>query len=455
MGGGGRWALAVLAALLTSLMLAGCADDSDRRFANDPLPDEALTSPSPAPDLEQGPTPTQAAALPQVSPQALLVARGAPGRLFFLQGTALWSISSDGTDARLILDPGAGRVVAVAPSPAANEVAVLLTLQRQGDANDASLLILDAGGRELQRWDGLEPPASAATGEIGMPGITATTLDWSPQGDHLLAVTGGRLWSIPLPGGEPTPLALHDNLIPVAAAWSPAGGAVAFIASRRGTEDATALYVASTGAPALDAVAVAPRQADGTRPVVDVAWRPDGSSILFTQSGASGSVGAGRDLFSISPGGENLQLVASAGRIAPSARVSEVVPSPDGRAVAYTIWVPVGERLTFHSLWVQPLAGGAGYQVPVPAGQIVTQAGWTNRGLVFRTIHDDPIAAAAYNDAAFAFYRIDRDGQPVQIYEADPSKTASPVASPASSPVDSFPARATPGSGGVSPSTPD
>lgn len=420
-------------ALLALAALVGCADDSDRRFANDPIPAEDVAGATPAAAVEQEPTPTQSASRPQASPQTLLVARGAPDRLFFLQGNQVWSVSSDGSRARLILDPGSARVVALASSPAANEVAVLL---REDDGPDGgALVILDADGRELRRWDGLEAPADDATGSAVISGLDEPTLDWSPQGDQLLAVTGGRLWAIPLPDGEPAPLALDERLTPAAAAWSPAGGAVAFIASNRSDTPDGALYVASTGAPSLDPVAVAPRQPGSADSVADLAWRPDGSGILFTASGAPAGAGTGRDLFSISAGGEDLTLVASAGRLAPAARVVGVAPSPDGRAVAYTIWAPGGQDLAFHSLWVQPLAGGPGYQVPVPAGQTVTDAWWTNRGLVWRTVEGSSTEESADTGSPFALHRVDRSGQPVKIYEADPGSPASPVASPAVSPL--------------------
>lgn len=441
-----------LAALLALISLASCADDSDRRFANDPVPEEEVAGSTPASTEEPGPTPTRSAARPLASPQTLLVARGAPTTLFFLQRNQVWSVSSDGSNARLILDPGGDHVVAVAPSPAADEVAVLL--REEGGSDGGVLVILDADGRELRRWEGLAPPADVAAGETSTSGLDAPLLDWSPQGDQLLAVTGGQLWAIPLPDGKPEPLVLDEALMPVAAAWSPAGGAVAFIASTQGDPPVSVLYVASTGAPALDPVAVAPRQPDGTRTVADLAWRPDGSAILFTTSGAPAGVGAGRDLFSISPGGQDLTLIASAGRLAPAARVIGVVPSPDGRAVAYTIWVPAGENSAFHSLWVQPLAGGPGYQVPVPTGQTVTDAWWTNRGLVWRTVEDSSAGDGAATEGTFALYRVDRSGQPVRIYEVDPARLASPVASPAVSSPASLPAEATPEAEGVNPGTP-
>ncbi len=447
MRGSGRGNWVRLAALLALTALVGCADDSDRRFANDPIPEEEVAGATPAAVMEPEPTPTKSVARPQASPQTLLVARGAPDRLFFLQGDEVWSVSSDGSDPRLILDPGPNRVVAIAPSPAADDVAVLLS--EDDSPHGGALVILDADGRELRRWDGLEPPAGAATGSASSSKLDTPTVDWSPQGDKLLAVTGGQLWAIPLPDGEPAPLALEKRLKPAAAAWSPAGGAVAFIASTRGVDSVAALYVASTGASLLDPVAVAPQQPGGANGVGDLAWRPDGSGILFTASGAPGGTGTGQDLFSISAGGENLTLIASAGRMAPAARVAEVAPSPDGRAVAYTIWVPTGNAPAFHSLWVQPLAGGPGYQVPVPAGQTVTDAWWTDRGLVWRSIENASAEGSTYAGGKFALYRVDRSGQPVRIYEPDPITPASPVASPAASPQASLPQGASPEAAGA------
>ena len=425
--------LALVAALVTAVTLAACADDSERRFANDPIEEGEVASPS-VEVAEAEPTPTQAALRPQASPQTLLLARGAPDRLFFLQGKQLWSVSSDGSNARLILEPGGDRVAAVAPSPAADQVAVLLAV---GDGSgSAALVILGADGRERRRVDWREQELTAlASGGASASIFAPPILDWSPQGDQLLVVfEGGGLVTIPLPDGEPSPLAIPESLRPAAAAWSPAGSAVAFIASDGGGTGVPALYVASTGVATLDPVAVAPQPPGETRGIADVAWRPDGSGILFTEAAASGGIGTARDLFSISPGGQDLQLIASAGRVAPAAGVIGVVPSPDDRAVAYAIGVPAAGGLAFHSLWVQPLAGGPGYQVPMPAEETVTDAWWTDRGLVWRTVPDAAGEGNAYTGGAFALYRVDPGGEPVKMYTADPVDVASPVASPAASP---------------------
>ena len=76
------------------------------------------------------------------------------------------------------------------------------------------------------------------------------------------------------------------------------------------------------------------------RLVVDFAWLPDGVSLLFTEGGVPGSAITGIDLWRVDANGENRALVASAGTVAPVARIANLSPSPDGRSVAYSVLVP-------------------------------------------------------------------------------------------------------------------
>ena len=61
------------------------------------------------------------------------------------------------------------------------------------------------------------------------------------------------------------------------------------------------------------------------RLVVDFAWLPDGVSLLFTEGGVPGSAITGIDLWRVDANGENRALVASAGTVAPVARIANSV----------------------------------------------------------------------------------------------------------------------------------
>lgn len=416
--------------LLVTVLVACGGDDTpteERRFANDPLPTvDPSTVPTAAPT--DVPAASATVAPPAVSPEALLVARGAPKHVYFLDGSDLWMVAPDGTGARRLLAAGDQEIRAFAVAPNGSRVAALL-VQARTDGDDAeavSVVVLDADGKETRRVEGLE----AAAG--GAPGIRAESLDWSPQGDQLLATfTGGGLVALP-PDGEPWRIVPPARApFPIWAEWSPSGDAVAFLA--RSEEDAPPrLYVApfGTGAEAGEPIQVAPEADRPERGVGAFAWVPDGSGLLFTETG--GRSPAGGDLYRVAPTGEERELVVSARAAAPVAGILEFAPSPDGRAVAFTVAVPGDAGPIFDSLWVQTLAGGRPAEVPIPPDQVASALRWTSRGLVWRST---PTGQEVTPDLPFALLRADSSGQTFEVFRDDPGKGATPETSPESSPV--------------------
>jgi dipeptidyl aminopeptidase/acylaminoacyl peptidase len=188
------------------------------------------------------------------------------------------------------------------------------------------------------------------------------SLDWSPQGDRLLlGYEPGGLVALGLGSegdGENDVLQVLPvtAVEPATAAWSPTGEEVAFVAADdQGTP----------GALFLVGVEPAPRSIE---PLVDgspglavfgLSWLPDGRSLLFSQGDASIAHATNTDLWRIGLDGEGRRLVASAGSAAPVADIDLFAPSPDGRAVAYTVVVPGDSGPAFHSLWIRDL-GRAG-----------------------------------------------------------------------------------------------
>ncbi len=360
-------------------------------------------------------------------------------------------MTAAGDDARRLFTPrDGGEVRAYAASPGGDEVALLLAAPA-GGGETASVRVLAPDGAEVHRVDKVE---SALTGDAARGSARARSLTWSPQGDQLLVTFN--------PGGlvglrsDGAPVLLVDPAgapEPAHAAWSPAGDAIAFVSPAGpggGSPARTDLYVAPDGEPPLDPVPIlATTGAD--RDVTTFAWLPDGRGILFAGAEAPGAA-TGGDLFVVSPTGRDLRLVASAGFAAPIAEVVHVAPSPDGRSVAYTIFLPTGGAddagegtLTFHSLWVRPLAGGPAVQLAVTPGDTVCDLWWTAGGLVVRVVPDAPPGLTRYEGGAFALHIIGRDTQPVELHAAVPVATpvatpaASPVASPAASPEAALP----------------
>jgi hypothetical protein len=119
------------------------------------------------------------------------------------------------------------------------------------------------------------------------------------------------------------------------------------------------------------------------RTVVEFAWMPDGVSLLFTEGGEPGSAITGIDLWRIAADGENRELVASAGTVAPVARIAAIRPSPDGKTVAYSVLVPGGTGPRVDSVWVRDLASRLGFKIALPSVASVDDIWWTDKGLVF------------------------------------------------------------------------
>jgi hypothetical protein len=463
----GRGFAVCLAALLLAGGATACSDgEGGRRFANEPLP--SIAPPTASATIDPADRPTEPAGVGGMEGEQsagfagdLLDARGAPKRIFFLAGGELWGVGADGADPRRVYAPSPHAAIrAVAPSPgvAADAVAILVaapvdpaatpvdpaaTPASSGGAapaangevtETASLVILDAGGGEIRRIDALES-ALASTSPGTAP--RADALSWSPQGDVLLAsFAPGGVVAVPLDGD---PYALVVSAMAPHTAWvSPAGDAVAFLADEPETGQSW-LYLADVDPDGVASpVPIGPDPALATG-IARAAWLPDGSGLLYAEIRPGGF--AGGDLYRVSRDGGERELVASAGRAAPVARVVDFAIAPDGRAVAYTIAIPdmAGTGLLFHSLWVQDLGSARSFQVPTAPSQTVAELWWTDGGLVWRG-ETEPDSAAT--GGAFTLERLDRSGSTAVIFAYSPpaatpaaSPAATPAASPAASPV--------------------
>jgi dipeptidyl aminopeptidase/acylaminoacyl peptidase len=200
---------------------------------------------------------------------------------------------------------------------------------------------------------------------------------------------------------------------PATAAWSPTGEEVAFVAADDQGTPGTLFLVGVEPAPRSIEPLV-----DGSPglAVFGLSWLPDGRSLLFSQGDPSTAHATNTDLWRIGLDGEGRRLVASAGSAAPVADIDLFAPSPDGRAVAYTVVVPGDSGTAFHSLWIRDLGSGRSYPIAVPADIDVSELWWTSAGLVFRTL--DRESQEALQGGLFEIYRVTEDGEALPIVRA-------------------------------------
>jgi dipeptidyl aminopeptidase/acylaminoacyl peptidase len=373
--------LACLAVLVAGWLLVACAEeDAGPQFATDPrptrAPTEAAASPSPAPAL----LPTTEAVATPASFTDLLTVRGAASVVYVVSGNIVWSVSSEGDATQRFESPSGFAIVAIDPSPDGQEVAILLGASSSG-RQTSQVVIVDADGSLVDRVDA--PVGSAATPVASRAG-TEQTIDWSPQGDKVVAqFATGEVIEI-LTDAREAPITLNFAEAAgavIAPAWSPTGQSIAFISESEDGETRSLRKLDITTGEISTLVTPL-----GGRLVVDFAWLPDGISLLFTEGGAPGSAITGIDLWRVDASGENRALVASAGTVAPVARIANLSPSPDGRSVAYAVLVPGPSGPAVDSVWVRSLGSGIGFRIALPSVASVDDIWWTDEGLVVSVV---------------------------------------------------------------------
>jgi Tol biopolymer transport system component len=402
-----------------SLILSGCADEgSGPQFASDPRP---TTSPAQAvSEATPLPLPSTETPPPVATPASvadLLVARGAGTNVFQMVGDSIWQVASSGEATRVFGAPERSALRAIDAAPSGNEVAAVLETEIEGRQTFQITILDDVGNRLMT----VENVASLLATPSPEGTIEVVAIDWSPQGDRLLVASRDNdIVVLPRDDtAEPITLKVDAGTAGVIEpAWSPTGQQIAFLATdESGRQGLQVLDVSSGDVFA----AVAP---DEGRVVVEFAWMPNGVSLLFTEGGEPGSAITGIDLWSVDADGDNRQLVASAGTVAPVARIANVRPSPDGRSVAYSVLVPGAGRPQVDSVWVRDLASRLGFKIALPTVAAVDDIWWTDAGLVFgvRTA-----GTRSGTPPSQALLLADRSGA-VRALWAAPIRTATPVA---------------------------
>lgn len=376
---GQRWLWLLPLTVMIVLFSVSCAEEeAGPQFASDPMPSRTPTSSLPP----ATPLATSAAATPvpvatPASFASLVPARGSREGAFVVSERAVWFVSQQGDGDQIVSLDDNETILAADSAPTAEQI-VLLVQEQANTTRPIEMWIVNLDGEVTAR---ATLPPLAATPGASDAGVAAT-VDWSPQGNRILAKVGDNSLFVTDAGPEIDfePIAV-DAADVISPAWSPTGEAIAFLSpadanARRG------LFVYELGD---ESIIETVRPAEG-RFVVEFAWLPDGISLTFTEGGELAGAVTGIDLWRVRANGEDRQLVASAGTVAPVARVTRISPSPDGRSIAYAVLVPGAGRPTVDSVWVRDIASGVGFRVALPTLQTIEQIDWTTEGLVISAV---------------------------------------------------------------------
>jgi dipeptidyl aminopeptidase/acylaminoacyl peptidase len=399
--------------------LAGCVEDeTGPQFANNPP--TATTGPTSGLPTTVPATPNVVATPVAATPVAIedvLGTRGAVQRIFLASTDTIWAVNDNGDSEAILEAEPDEQILAIGTSPDATRVAAIIAWD---NGRESSLVIVDANGDLVEELD--LPAEPSATPVRADTGAGNSSVDWSPQGDKILLLSGnGALLTVavdPDPTLEPVNMDVGDSVI-LEPAWSPTGQQIAFLRVDPGTRARSlALHDLQSGE-TTEVVG----SADG-RIVVEFAWEPGGKEILFTEGSALNSATTGIDLWRIGADGRGRELVAAAGAAAPVARSTTVTPSPDGKA--YVVLVPGSGSPTVDSVWIRDLTSDQGIRLGLPSVRSVENIWWTSKGLAIATVAD------RRNEPILAVLVVTPNGN-VSALWAEPLRAASPV--PIGSPV--------------------
>ena len=236
----------------------------------------------------------------------------------------------------------------------------------------------DAKPADKPKWDVNHPPGPKATVPIDTRTGTWMSVDVSPDGQRLVFDLLGDLYTLPIGGGEATPLT-HSIAWEMQARWSPDGKRIAFISDAGGGDNVWVM-----NADGSDAKAVTK---EDFRLLYTPTWSPDGQYIAarkhFT---GSRSLGSGEIwLYHASGSGKGVQLNEKPNW---QKDLGEPAFSPDGRYVYYSQDTTRGtqfeynkdsnkeifdiQRIDLHDGSIEPFVtgqGGAVRPVPSPDGR--------------------------------------------------------------------------------------
>ena len=178
------------------------------------------------------------------------------------------------------------------------------------------------------KWDVMNPPGEAVTVELDLTEGTWMSLDVSPDGRTLAFDLLGDIYTLPIGGGDATPLTsgMAWDMQP---RWSPDGRRIAFTSDREGGDN-----IFTVAADGSDVVQVTD---ENFRLLNNPTWHPDGEFIAarkhFT---TSRSLGTGEiHLYSADGEGAGVALVTKPNETYQK-ELGEPIFAPDGESIYYS-----------------------------------------------------------------------------------------------------------------------
>lgn len=360
----------LLFATLVALCI-GCAGDGSAEET-----DTAVPGPSGSPGVAS----TATLGLPQSTPEPTvppaieaLLAPGPtytpPVRVFFRNGDDLWQLTSDaGTGAVT----NSTRLGPFASAPDGSRVAVVVYSRESGDELHEVRIVGGAGETQAVTLDAR--PAE--------PAIVA--LAWSWDGAWLaIAWDDGTLALVPA-GPAVGPVVrfgdAHPGQVAARLEWSPNNAGLIWLS--QGEAGRTLFVTPQVG----ESIVLGNETAAPPQPVRSFAWLPGRGRIAYVEGSAT-PTGAPSSIYTTLPDGSSRELLVSAGQFGPVAFFDDLSASPDGRRLAFSIFMPGADGAPeYRSLWVLNIDSGELEEVTTPAGYRVTDLWWVNIGLVWRGV---------------------------------------------------------------------
>jgi hypothetical protein len=200
--------------------------------------------------------------------------------------------------------------------------------------------------------------------------------------------------------------------------WAPTGDGVAYLAFLE--QGYHTLFVSPLDEEPFPLL-LAP---DGTpRSIATFVWLPGRGRIAYVEDTPASGARTPNSIFTVAPDGSGLELLVSASRFAPAATIGALNASPDGRELAFSVYVPNEQgRPVFESLWVYNIDTHALRQAPIESGYRVTDTWFTSGGLLWRGVD---IGARITGDGStytgiepFIIGRFDDDGNTAILFQS-------------------------------------